>query len=70
MVTVHPHAKKDILIGLGSNRFEAWIRAKPIGGQANNALLALLGSSLQLAPSQLRLVKGHLGRHKVIQVLE
>ncbi len=70
MVKVHPHAKKDILLGLGPNRFEAWLRAKPLGGQANDALLALLGSVLQVAPSRLRLVKGHQGRHKLIQVLD
>ena len=68
-VKVHPNAGKDVLVGLGPGRFEAWIKAKPIEGRANAAVISLLARSLQIAPQHLRLVKGAGGRHKVFTVL-
>ena len=68
-VTVHSQAGKDVLIGLGSDRFEAWVRAKPMEGRANDAVAALLARSLQLAPSHIRLVKGRSSRHKIFRIL-
>ena len=58
-----------MLIGLSPGRFEAWIKAKPIEGRANEALISLLARSLQVAPQRLRLVKGAGGRHKVFTIL-
>ena len=68
-VTVHPNAGKSILIGLGPDRFEAWVKAKPIAGQANEAVIALLSRALQVAPERLRLVKGASSRNKLFRVL-
>ena len=28
-VKVHPNAGKDVLVGVGPGRFEAWVKAKP-----------------------------------------
>lgn len=68
-VKVHPNAGKDVLISLGPGRFEAWIKAKPMEGRANEALAALLARSLQIPRDQLRLMKGHSGRHKIFRVI-
>lgn len=70
MVRVHPRANKDVLIALGPGRFEAWVRAKPIEGQANSAVSTLLARTLQIAANRLRLVKGSRGTHKVFQIVE
>ena len=68
-VKVHPNAGKDLLISLGPGRFEAWIKAKPVDGRANEALISLLARSLQIPQGQLRLTKGRSGRHKVFRVI-
>ena len=68
-VKVHPNAGKDLLISLGPGRFEAWIKAKPVEGRANEALASLLVRSLHIPPHQLRLTKGRSGRHKVFRVI-
>ena len=68
-VNVHPNAGKDVLIGIGPGRFEAWIKAKPIDGQANHAVAQLLARSLQLSPGAVRLVKGHSSRRKVFKIV-
>ena len=68
-VKVHPKAKKEALIQNGPSRFEAWVKAKPIEGRANDALLALLGKNLNVSTSRIKLVKGGLGRNKVFQII-
>ena len=69
MVKVHPNAGKDMLVALAPNRYEAWVKAKPIEGWANDAVSALLAKHLAIPPSQLRLVKGHQGRQKLFTVI-
>ena len=68
-VKVHPSAGKDVLVSLGPGRFEAWIKAKPIEGRANEAVMNLLAYTLEIPLERLRLVKGRSGRHKVFRVL-
>jgi uncharacterized protein YggU (UPF0235/DUF167 family) len=69
LVKVHPNAKKDVLVRHGLTRFEAWVRAKPIAGEANMALETLLASALSIPRSRLRLVKGASSRNKVFRLL-
>ena len=68
-VKVHPHAAKDVLIGVGPGRFEAWVKAKPMEGRANEAVSNLLVRTLRIPQGRLRLIKGALGRHKVFKVI-
>ena len=70
MVRVHPRANKDVLVALGPGRFEAWVRAKPLEGQANDAVTALLARTLQIDASRIRLAKGSRGTHKLFQIVE
>ena len=68
-VVVHPGSKKDVLVQTAPGRLEAWVRAKPIQGSANDAVAALLSRTLSIPRSQLRLVKGGLGRRKLFKVV-
>ena len=68
-VKVHPNAGKDVLLSQGPGRFEAWVKAKPIHGDANEAVERLLSRALGIARNQLKLVKGRGGRVKVFQVI-
>ena len=67
-VKVHPRAKKDMLISIGPARFEAWVRAKPLDGRANEAVVSLLVRSLRISPQRIQLVKGQVGHHKVLKI--
>ena len=67
-VKVHPNARRDALVSLGPGRFEAWVRAKPVQGDANEAVIRLLATNLQMRAEQIRLMKGRVGRHKVFKV--
>ena len=68
-VRVHPHAKKELLIRTGPARLEAWVKAKPIDGRANAAVIELLVRGLQVPRQRIRLMKGAMGSHKVFQIL-
>ena len=68
-VKVHPNAGKDVLVGLGPGRFEAWVRVKPIQGDANEAVTTLLSRTLHVPREHLKLVKGHRSRQKVFRIL-
>ncbi len=67
-VKVHPRAGRDAVKRLGEDAFEVWVRAKPIEGQANEALLALLARFLEIPRDKLQLVRGTTGRNKRIRV--
>lgn len=69
-VKVHPNAGKDVLVSTAPGRYEAWIKAKPVEGRANEALAALIARALGVPASSVRLVKGHSGRHKVFRIMK
>ena len=68
-VTVHPNARKELLLGLGPGRFEAWVKAKPMEGRANEAVARLLSRALEIPAARLRLAKGAAGRRKLFKVM-
>ena len=68
-VTVHPRAGKNAIVTLSPGRFDVWVKAKPIDGQANEAVAQLLAQHLQIARQRFQLVKGRTGRKKLFRVL-
>ena len=68
-VKVHPNAGKDVLVNVGPGRFEAWVKAKPMDGQANAAVIRLLARALEVPQTSVRLTKGRSGRHKVFRII-
>ncbi len=65
---VHPNARKEMLVMAHPGRVEAWVRAKPLNGQANDAVAHLLAHHWQVPLSQVQLVKGHMGRFKLFKL--
>ena len=69
-VKVHPNAGKDVLVNVGPGRFEAWVKAKPIEGRANQAVIDLLARGLHIPRERLKLVKGWKTHQKVVRIVE
>ena len=67
-VRVSPGAARDEITGLKDGVWQVRVKAPPVGGKANQALLGLLGKALDLAPGGLVIVKGHTSRHKTVAV--
>jgi uncharacterized protein YggU (UPF0235/DUF167 family) len=55
-------------IEVGEGMLLVKVRAKAKEGEANEAVLALLGQALGLATSRLRMLRGATGRDKLVQL--
>ena len=66
-VRVKPGAHRDELWREGDGLFVR-IRAVPQDGQANEYLIKFLSGSLRVSRSLVKLVRGHTGTHKLIQI--
>jgi uncharacterized protein (TIGR00251 family) len=67
-VRVQPRASRDGLSGEREGALVVRLTAPPVEGAANEALSRLLGKTLGVAPSAVRVVSGALGRNKVVSV--
>lgn len=66
-VKVHPGSKKNEVVEKSHDSFEIFVRAKPVEGKANDAVIDLLSDYLKLPRSGLRLVRGATSRNKIIE---
>jgi uncharacterized protein len=65
---VIPGAPRDAVVGELGDAIRVKLRAPPVEGKANAALLVFLAARLGLRVSQLRLVTGETSRHKLIAI--
>ena len=68
-VKVHTNARQERVAQKSADQFEVWVRAKPIEGQANEAVLALLAERLSVPARRLRIMRGASSSSKLIHVL-
>jgi len=67
-VRVQPRASRDGLSGEREGALVVRLTAPPVEGAANEALARLLGKTLGVAPSAVRVVSGAAGRNKLVSV--
>ncbi len=67
-VRVQPRASRDALGGEREGALVVRLTAPPVEGAANEALARLLGKTLGVAPSAVRVVTGASSRNKVVSV--
>ena len=67
-VLVQPRASRDEIVGIQDGRLKIKLTAPPIGGRANEALIALLAKRLKVAPSAIKIASGHKSRRKELVV--
>src|SRR5262245_29161932 len=69
-VRVQPRAKSDELAGIVDGALRVRLRAPPVDGAANQALVAFLAEELGVPRRYLRSVSGIGSRNKVVEVDE
>jgi uncharacterized protein (TIGR00251 family) len=68
VVFCQPRAARSALIGMHGGALKAKVKAPPVEGKANEALLDLLAEALRAPRARLTLVSGEQSRNKRIQV--
>lgn len=67
-VKVTPRAHKDEVVGMQGEVLKVKLRAPPVDGAANEALIELLAEHFKVKKSVIRIVSGGTSRLKVIDV--
>lgn len=67
-VTVKPGSKKGPLVLQQGNELTVYLRERPIAGQANRALIALLAEYFHLPKTSIQLRHGAHGRKKLLEI--
>lgn len=67
-VRVQPRASRNEVLGVRDDVVQVRVKAAPVDGKANAAMLELLADRLGIAKSRIRVVRGHSSRDKVVAV--
>jgi uncharacterized protein len=67
-VKVKPGARTDALEQLADGGWQASVRAQPVDGKANAALIALVAGHFGLRKAQVSIRSGASGRMKLVQL--
>jgi uncharacterized protein (TIGR00251 family) len=69
-ITIHaqPGAKKSEVVGLHGEALKVRLAARPVEGAANEELIRFFSELLGIAQNRLRLARGGLSRHKVLEI--
>jgi uncharacterized protein (TIGR00251 family) len=67
-VRVQPRASREAFGGERQGALLVRVTAPPVEGRANDAVARLLSQALGVPPSAVRVVKGALGRDKLVSV--
>ncbi len=69
-VTVVPRARSTRVERTGEHAFRVSVTAPPHEGRANDAVVKALAEHFQIARSRVRIVRGTVSRHKVVEIVE
>jgi uncharacterized protein (TIGR00251 family) len=68
-VRVKPRASKSRVLGMKGDELEVAIAAPPVDGAANLELVRTLAEHYGVAKSEVEIVSGHAGRHKLVRIV-
>lgn len=67
-VVAHPGSRKPRVERNADGSYEAYVREKAHGGEANEAVIRALAEVLGRPKSVLSILRGHAVKHKVIEI--
>ena len=67
-VHVQPGARRSAIVGWADDVLRVRVAAPPVGGRANDALIALLAEALGVPKSSVHIQRGAAGRRKLVRV--
>jgi uncharacterized protein len=69
-VYLQPKSSRNEIVGPYRDGIKVKITAPPVEGKANEGLIRFLARELNLAPSQIEIIKGHHSREKTLRIDE
>jgi uncharacterized protein YggU (UPF0235/DUF167 family) len=67
-VKVKPNAREARVEKIGVDNFLVWVKEKPQDDKANKAVVKILAEYLDVAKSNIALIKGKTSREKIFEV--
>lgn len=67
-VLIQPNAKKNQVIGIHGDSLKVRIKAPPVDGEANTALVKFLSEQLNIPQKQISIIHGLTGKNKLIEI--
>ena len=69
-VAVHvvPRSARNMIVGIHGGALRIRLNAPPVGGAANDALIAIVAKALGVPRRQVEIISGHTSRIKVVSV--
>ena len=67
-VKVIPNAKKQLIELMVDKSLKVHLKAKPVEGKANEALIKILAEYYQVSMSSIEILQGEKGRNKLISI--
>jgi uncharacterized protein (TIGR00251 family) len=68
IIKVKPGAKEDKIEKIDESNYAISVKAPPIDGKANAAIVKLLAEHFDIAQSLVEIISGHMARIKVIEI--
>lgn len=68
-VKTKPKSKEEKVQRIDENHFIVSVKAPPIEGKANQAVLNLLPDYFKLPKHQIQIISGHTSRQKIIEII-
>ncbi len=68
-VKVFPASKEKKIIKKKKNSFEVKVKEKPIGGEANKAVIDVLSNFFNVPRNKVKLIKGFKQRNKIFEII-
>lgn len=69
-IKVKPNSRADELVALDDGSYEARVKAPPVDGKANTALIALVARHFSIRKAQITIKSGASSRQKLVQLLD
>ena len=63
-----PGSKQSKVEKLADGSYQVWVRARPVEGKANAALIELLAEHFSVPKSVIEIVSGHTWRQKIVEI--
>ncbi|MEK7647307.1 MAG: DUF167 domain-containing protein [Patescibacteria group bacterium] len=69
-VSAKPNAKENKIELTGEKALKIWVAASPHEGAANKKIIKMLAEYFNTAPSNIKIIRGHNGKNKIIAVTQ